>query len=116
MRRGCVYTFTLCVIVALLLTSCGEAGKTTTPPPGQTTSSSQPSTTTSAAPYAATTAAQAPKYGGTLSIAATSSVVQWDEAFTMTVTLGGFSQRACGRRLGQRAGRHGGGGLDIYWQ
>ena len=90
MKRAIVCILVFCVGTLLALASCGTAAST------QTTTSTSSGTTAAPLPSKAplatsTTSSDKPQYGGLLSIAATSTVVQWDEAFTMTTTLGGFT-------------------------
>lgn len=70
----------------LVLVSCGSSTTTTS-----TTSSGTTAPPTSTVPVTTKASIEAPQYGGSLNVVLQSTVVQFDEAFTMGTTFGAFT-------------------------
>jgi peptide/nickel transport system substrate-binding protein len=88
MKRSVVCLLAVVAAASLFLASCGPAATPSATAPPQATTVAP---TTVASPPPTTFAVESPKRGGYLSLLTTSSVVQFDEAFTMGITLGAFT-------------------------
>ena len=85
----------LLMVLSLVIASCGPQELAVQTPTSQTTPTTQATQTSPAQPTGTgqtpTADSELPQYGGTIRVPHTSTVIDWDEGFAMTVTLGGFT-------------------------